>query len=421
MEHITIIIVSVIFSAFFSGMEIAYVSANKLKVEVDKQRGGLSAKMLAKIVKSESDFISTMLVGNNLALVIFGISVAELFSPMLTKYLPDSFNSEAIILIIQTVVSSFFILVFAEFLPKSLFRINPNALVSFFSLPALIIYYLLFPIIFITIKMSEFILKNIFRLKVINQKKVFDIVDIDNFLKEFSDDNHGNEEQSLEMQIFKNAIEFPDVKIRECMIPRTEIIAAELNDDILSIRKKFTETGLSKILIYDDNIDDIIGYVHVFDFFKNPQDLKSILRPLLTVPETMLANKLLKSFIQQNKSIAVVVDEFGGTAGLITIEDIMEEIFGEIDDEYDFDNLVEKQININEYIFSSRLEIDYLNEKYGFNLPESEEYETLGGLIINHYESIPEKDQIIVFDKFTFKVTQVSENRVELVHLRVNA
>ncbi len=402
-------------------MEIAYVSANKLKVEVDKKSGGLSAKLLGKIVKTDSDFISTMLVGNNLMLVIYGISAALLLEPILKATLPQSLFSEPAILIFQTIITSLVILIFAEFIPKSLFRINPNRIINFFSIPVVIFYYLLFPIVFITIKLASAILKYGFRINIEGRKKVFDIVDIDHFLKEFSsDDKDHSDSESLEMQIFKNAIEFPEVKLRECMIPRTEIVAFEQNDDLISIREKFTETGLSKILIYKEDINEVIGYVHVFDFFKNPEDIKSILRPLLIVPETMLANKLLQSFIQQNKSIAVVVDEFGGTAGLITIEDIMEEIFGEIDDEYDFDNLVEKQIKNNEYLFSARLEIDYLNEKYSLKLPESEEYETLGGLIINYHESIPDKDDVITINDFVFKVTQVTENRIEQVILKTN-
>ena len=401
-------------------MEIAYVTANKLKVEVDKKSGGVSAKMLGKLVKSESDFISAMLVGNNLALVIYGIALAAALDPFLLKNLPEPINNEASVLTIQTILSSLVILIFAEFIPKSLFRINPNGIVNFFALPVIIIYYILYPVIFITIKLSEILLGIITGKKVVSKEKVFDIIDIDHFLKEFSSSNESQHDESLEMQIFKNAIEFPEVKLRECMIPRTEIVAFEQNDDLLDIRQKFTETGLSKILIYKKNINEVIGYVHVFDFFKNPTDIDSILRPLLIVPETMLANKLLKNFIQQNKSIAVVVDEFGGTAGLITIEDIMEEIFGEIDDEYDTDDLIEKIIDENEYLFSARLEIDYLNEKYALELPESEEYETLGGLIINHFESIPAKDQTIEYDKFTFKVTQVSDNRIEQVLMKIS-
>ncbi|MFW5879192.1 MAG: hemolysin family protein [bacterium] len=421
MDNIIIIFVSILFSAYFSGMEIAFISANKLKFEVDIKSGGVSAKVLNKLIKSDSDFISTMLVGNNLSLVIYGIAVAALLDPVLAANLPQAFNNEATILIIQTIISSIVILVFAEFAPKTFFRINPNAIVRFFAIPTYILYYLLFPIIFTTIQLSEFILKQIFGLKLENKKRVFDIVDIDNFIKEFSRNNYKQDDESLEMQIFKNAIEFPEVKLRECMIPRTEIIALDQNDDLKEIRDKFSETGLSKILIYkDNNIDDIIGYVHVFDFFKNPQDVKSIIRPLLIVPETMLANKLLKSFIQQNKSIAVVVDEFGGTAGLITIEDIMEEIFGEIDDEYDIDDLVEKAVSSTEFLFSARLEIDYLNEKYGFDLPESDEYETLGGLITNYHESIPDKDQLITIENFIFKVVQVSETRIEQVVLFIN-
>ncbi len=402
-------------------MEIAFVTANKLKVEVDKKSGGFSARVLAKLFKSDSDFISTMLVGNNLALVIYGIAFAALLEPFLAGNLPEPVNNEASILILQTIISSIVILIFAEFVPKSLFRINPNAIVNFFAVPTFIIYYLLFPVIFITIKLSELILKHLFGLKLEDQKKVFNIVDIDNFLKEFFNKEQTKDDQSLEMQIFKNAIEFPDVKLRECMIPRTEIVAHDQNDELKDIREKFSETGLSKILIYkDNNIDDIIGYVHVFDFFKNPKNIKSIIRPLLIVPETMLANKLLKSFIQQSKGIAVVVDEFGGTAGLITIEDIMEEIFGEIDDEYDVDDLVEKQISNTEYLLSARHEIDYLNEKYDLDLPESDEYETLGGLITNHHESIPEKGETIIVEEFSFRVTQVSDTRIEQVVLIIN-
>ena len=249
--------------------------------------------------------------------------------------------------------------------------------------------------------------------------KTFDSVDINNFLYEFGDSGSKEAEESIEMQIFRNAIEFPEIKLRESMIPRTEIIALEESESLDTFRKKFSEKGLSKILIYRKNIDNIIGYVHAFDFFKKPKDINSIIRPIMIVPETMYVNKLLKSFIQQRKSIAAVVDEFGGTAGLITIEDIMEEIFGEIDDEYDTDDFIEKKINDNEYVFSARLEIDYLNEAYNLNLPESDEYETLGGLIINHHESIPVVNDEIIVKNYSFKIIQVSEKRIEQVHLKI--
>jgi putative hemolysin len=414
-----IILLSLLFSAFFSGMEIAYITANKLKVEVDKKSEGLSARIISRFARSDSGFISTMLVGNNVALVIYGIAMAILLEGFLREILPSALESDFVVLFLQTMVSSAIVLVFAEFFPKILFRINSNGLLNFFAIPVLIIYYLLYPVIFITIGISEFILQKLFHIKITNSPKAFDAIDIDNFLREFGSSNPENKEESIELQMFRNAIEFRDIKLRESMKPRTEIVALDESESLDTFRKKFSEKGLSKILIYRQNIDNIIGYVHAFDFFKKPTDIQSIIRPISLVPETMHVNKLLRNFIQQRKSIAVVVDEFGGTSGLITIEDIMEEIFGEIDDEYDTDNLVEKTLNPDEFIFSARLEIDYLNEEYGFNLPESDEYETLGGLIINQHESIPSRDDVITIRNYIFRIMQVSEKRIEQVHMKV--
>ncbi len=417
MDIWTIIIISLSFSAFFSGLEIAYISANKLKVEVDKKGGGLSAKIISKFAKSDSGFISAMLVGNNIALVIYGIFIAVQLRIFLENILPQSLQSDFIFLISQTIVSSIIILLFAEFLPKALFRINANKILGVLAIPAYVIYIILYPIVFITLGISDFILQKILKVKMTHLPKTFDSVDINNYLKEFSDTGSTDQKESIEMQILRNAIEFPEIKLRESMIPRTEIVALEEKESLESYRKTFSEKGLSKILIFRKDIDNIVGYVHAFDFFKKPKSIKSIIRPIMLVPETMHVNKLMKSFIQQRKSIAAVVDEFGGTAGLITIEDIMEEIFGEIDDEYDTDNFIEKQISEKEYIFSARLEIDYLNEKYNLNLPESEEYETLGGLIINQHESIPLKDEEIFIKNYSFKIIQVSEKRIEQVFL----
>lgn len=418
MNSYSIIVVSLLLSAFFSGMEIAFVSANKLKVEVDKKSGGFSARLLSRFIHSESRFISAMLVGNNIALVVYGISIATLLDPAFARLLPAPLNSELSILLLQTIVSSLIILIFAEFIPKTLFRINPNSFLSVFALPVYIIYYLLYPLVLITIGFSEFILRFFFKMDLRNRKKVFDIVDMDNFLREFSQDQERESEGSREIQIFKNAIEFPDIKVRECMIPRTEVVAVAHDEQPEDIRSIFSQTGFSKILIYRESIDNIIGYVHAFDFFKKPKDIKPIIRPIMLVPETMHINKLLKNFIQQQKSIAVVVDEFGGTSGIITVEDIIEEIFGEIDDEYDVGNLVEKLIKENEFVFSARLEIDYLNERYGLDLPDSEEYETLGGLILKHMETIPEKGQELQTEGFSFRIIQVSKKRIELVQVK---
>jgi putative hemolysin len=416
-----VIVISLLLSAFFSGMEIAFISANKLKVEVDKKGGGFSARLLSRFIHSESRFISAMLVGNNIALVVYGISIAALLQPVFVRWLPEAINSELIILLLQTIVSSLIILIFAEFLPKTLFRINPNRFLSVFALPVYLIYFLLYPLVLITIGFSEFILRFFFKMDLGNRKKVFDVVDMDNFLKEFSHDKESEMEGSREIQIFRNAIEFPDIKVRECMIPRTEVVAVAQEEPPDDIRSIFSQTGLSKILIYHESIDNIIGYVHAFDFFRKPKDIKPIIRPVMLVPETMHINKLLKNFIQQQKSIAVVVDEFGGTSGIITIEDIIEEIFGEIDDEYDVDNLLEKQVNENEFVFSARLEIDYLNERYGLDLPDSEEYETLGGLILKHLETIPEKGQELHVFGFLFRIIQVSKKRIELVQVKKSA
>ncbi len=418
MSNPTVIILALLFSAFFSGMEIAFVAANKLKVEVDKQTGGFSAKLMSRFVRSESSFISTMLVGNNIALVVYGISFAALMRAFLTmEGIPAPLQSEPTIFIMQTIASSLIILIFAEFLPKTLFRINPNRFLSLFALPVTLIYYLLYPLISFTMFLSNRIMKTVLNTDMTTSKKVFDAIDMDNFLKEFGESSTREGEEQRDIQIFRNAIEFPDVKLRECMVPRTEVVAVSQRESISAIRKIFSQTGLSKVMVYNESVDDITGYVHAFDFFSHPGSLQDIVRPVLLVPETMYANKLLKNLIQQRKSVAVVVDEFGGTAGIITIEDIIEEIFGEIDDEYDVEDMVEKETASGDYIFSARMEIDYLNEKYKLDLPESEEYETLGGLIINEEERIPGKGEELKIANLTIKVLQVSEKRIELVRV----
>ncbi len=358
-----------------------------------------------------------MLVGNNIALVVYGMSTAVLLGPLLHNLLPGPLGGDVGVFFFQTVISSFIILVFAEFLPKVLFRINPNTFLDIFAVPVTLIYYILYPLIAFTMGLSNLIIKYLLNEDMADNKKVFDAIDMDNFLREFGQSSEEDSETQREIQMFRNAIEFPDVKLRECMIPRTEVVAVSQRESISAIRSIFSRTGLSKILVYNESIDDIVGYVHAFDFFSQPSGVTEIIRPILLVPESMHANKLLKSLIQQRKSVAVVVDEFGGTAGIITIEDIMEEIFGEIDDEYDVEDMIERQTAENEYIFSARLEIDYLNDKYNLNLPESEEYETLGGLILNHNESIPAKGEEIHISGYMFKILQVSQKRIELLKL----
>ncbi len=420
MQNWEIILVTMIFSAFFSGMEIAFVTANKLKIELDKKKGFISARIISDFHKIPSNFITTMLVGNNIALVIYGIVMANILRPVIASILPESINSELLILIIQTIISTLLILVTAEFLPKIIFRINPNYMLNLFAIPVFVFHYILYPVVFVSIYIAEIILKVLFNIRIIDQKHVFGPVDLDNYMKEFFPEAHTEHELEHEVQIFQNAMDFSTVKLRECMIPRTEIIAFEDIVNISDLKQKFSETGLSKILIYSDSIDNIIGYVHSYDMFRNPSTVKSVLRTLIFVPETMLANNLLTLFIQQRKSIALVVDEFGGTAGILTLEDMMEEIFGEINDEFDVEYSIEKQIGKKEFIFSGRLEIDFLNDKYKLDLPESEDYETLAGLIIHYHQSIPAQGEEIIIKNFIFTILQVSETLIKQVQVRIN-
>ena len=420
MYNLEIIIITIICSAFFSGAEIAFVTANKLKIEIDKNQGSFSARIISHLQKNPSDFIATILVVNCIALVVYGIKMAELLTPVINKIIPENINSTFLILIIQTIISSFLILITAEFLPKILFRINANYMLSLIAIPLSIVHYILYPLVFIIIFIAEFLLKIFFRIKIVDKKHIFGNIDLDNYVKEFFSGNRSEHELGNEMQIFQNAIDFPTVKLRECMIPRPEICAIADNENITTLKHRFSETGLSKILIYNNSIDNIVGYAHSYDMFRNPLTVKSVLRPVIFVPETMLANKLLTLFIQQRKSIAVVVDEFGGTAGILTMEDVMEEIFGEIKDEFDIDNMPEKQINETEFIFPGRCEIDYLNEKYKINLPESTDYETLAGLIFHHHQNIPVKNEEINIGSFIFIILQVNNTRIEQVQVKLN-
>jgi len=406
-----------ILSAFFSGMEIAFVSANKLKIELDGKKGEVLARIISNFLKKPSRFIGAMLVGNNIALVIYGIFMAKLLEPKIESFTSNS----ASILIIQTLISTVIILITAEFLPKALFRINPNIVLKYLAIPLWIVYWILImPVLFI-IGISEMIIK-VFAPDLRNEEELnFSRVDLEHFVKENNEVNVDDQEEvDHEIQIFQNALDFSNVKARECMIPRTEIIALDVEDSIDELRDKFVSTGLSKILIYRDSIDNIIGYTHSFELFKKPKSIKSILLPLPILAMSMPANEILETFIEQRRSIAVVVDEFGGTAGIITIEDIIEEIFGEIEDEHDKEELVESKISDTEYLFAARLEVDYLNDEYGLNLPDSDNYETIAGLIIDVSESIPLLDEKIELDQFTFTVKKVLENRIDLVHLKIH-
>lgn len=420
MNNWIIVVITLLLSGFFSGIEIAFISSNRLKIELDKSRGTFTGKLISFFIKNPSRFIGALLLGNNIALVIYGIAMTKILEPWLFEILPLDLQGDILILLTQTLIATVIILFTAEFIPKIVFRIQPNAILRFFAIPIAVFYIILFIFVWIYLGISKFILKYILRVKFKSEKYSFSFSDLHDYFTEFTgngDTDHVEIQQ--EIQIFQNAIDFRNVKLRECMIPRTDIIALEDTDSIEDIRKLFVKTGHSKILIYTESIDNVIGYVHSYDLFHKPESIKEVLRPIIIVPETMLANKVLSMLIKEHKSVAVVVDEFGGTSGMITMEDIIEEIFGEIEDEHDVEDAIEKQISDNEFQFSGRMEIDYLNDKYEFNIQESEEYETLAGFILYHHESIPEIDEEIKIDKFTFIIQQAVENRIESVYMSI--
>jgi len=425
-SSLLIILISLAFSAFFSGIEIAFVSSNKLKIELDKKLGFWPAKIYSSFIQNEAKFITAMLLGNNIALVTYGIVMGELLEPKIAQYI----TSDILILLVQTVISTLVILVTAEFLPKVTFRINPNRTLALFAVPVMIVYGLLYVFVSFTLWLSELLMKYILRVETDQTNVAFNLVDLDHYVKEATAERD-QEELENEIQIFQNALEFGSTKARECMVPRTEIVALENTESIDLLRETFIETGLSKIIIYRDNIDNVIGYVHSYELFKRPDAITKILLPISIVPESMAASEVLELLIKQKRStsevlellikqkrsIAVVVDEFGGTSGLLTIEDVVEEIFGEIEDEHDKEELVEVKLNDLEFRFAARLEVDYLNEEYDLNLPESSEYETLGGLIINHYERIPSEGETVNLEHYLLKVEKVSDKRIECVHV----
>ena len=412
---IIIILISLFFSFFFAGMEIAYLSANKLKLELDKKKGGFTSHVIAVLAGNKEQYIATMLVGNNIALVIYGIEIAVLLTPALGKLI----QIPSLLLLVQTLISTIIVLVTAEFLPKSIFRLHPNAFLRFFALPVYILYIIFYPISKFTSWLSYWIIRLVFRIKVKHDgsKPIFNKVDLDFLVDQASSADDGEGDHTQELKIFQNALDFSEVRLRDCMIPRTDIEAIDVNATVDELRAKFAETNYSRLPVYSNSIDNIVGYVNSKVLFINPQSIKSKLINIDFVPETMPANKMLTRFIKEHKSIAIVVDEFGGTAGLVTIEDIMEEIFGEIDDEHDRNEFVEKKLSDNEYIFSGRLEVKHLNENYQLDIPESDDYETLAGFILFKHQNIPKLNETIEFEGFIIKILRVNETRIELVRL----
>ncbi len=416
-----IILISILLSAFFSGTEIAFVSANRLKIELDKSKHKISGKILSWFNEREANLITMLLLGNNIALVIYGIYMEDELSPILRHWLPSYLNGAIIVLLLNTVISTLIILIFAEFIPKASFRLNSNRIIQFFSIPLYILYIILLPFVYTFIILSEIILKYVFRTNISTKKYQFTVVDLDHYIQEFHDENSmENAVIESDLQIFRNAIDFRTTKVRECMVPRTEIKAIDLHDSIAGLIKLFHNTGHSKILVFEENIDNIIGYVHAFDLIKKPKTIPQILRQVILIPETLAANVMLQKMIKENSNMAVVLDEFGGTSGIITMEDLMEEIFGEIEDEFDNDVMIEEQIDENTFLLSARLEIDYLNQTYNFNLPESEEYETLGGYVTFYHQSIPQKGTKLDIENFTFEIVQAGHTKVDLIKVYRN-
>ena len=408
---IVIILTTLVLSAFFSGFEIAYVSSNKVHIEILKKQEGLIANILTRLTYRPSKLLATMLVGNNVALVVYGFEMGK----VMTLLLPPFFQN----VLWHTIISTLIILITAEFMPKVFFQIYANQLLKLFAIPAYFFYLLFYPFSSFIIWISDFVLRVFFKTKGDYVPLSFTKVELVDYISEQMGNAPKKEEVDAEVQMFQNALEFSGVKAREIMIPRTEIVAVDLNETIENLIATFVSSGFSKILIYNENIDDIVGYVHSFDMFKKPKTIKEVLIPIVTIPETIQINEVLNLLMRKRKSMAVVLDEYGGTSGIVTLEDIVEELFGEIEDEHDKDKFIEEKISDDEYLFSARLEVDYINETYHLNLPESEEYETLSGLILLHTEEIPTQGETISLPPFVFSIEACSQTRIETVRISI--
>ena len=411
---ITVAISSLLFSAFFSGVEIAFISANKLQLELDKNTGKFPSKIIAYFTKNESDFITTMLVGNNIALVVYGIVMTQILTPQFSGY----FNSALILLLVQTFITTMIVLITAEFLPKAIFRIFPNQILKVFSLPIWLFFVMFRPLALLMLNLANLILKYVLNQKISNDKQVFGKTDLDDFLSNVKSAG-GVEDTRVEVEMLQNALDLTDKKIRECMVPRTDIIAMDVLSTIDDVKEKFIDTKLSKLLIYKGTIDRVIGYVHSSDLFKNPKNVKSVLLPISFVPESMLAMDMLNQFIENNKGVALVVDEFGGTSGMITIEDVTEEIVGEIVDEHDIEELTDEQLSKNSYRLLAKIDVEMVNKKYNLELPESDEYETIAGLLLHHFEEIPTINDVIELEEYQFTIIKVNETTIQEVQLEL--
>lgn len=416
MSIIIYLLITMAFSAFFSGMELAFVSVDKLRFEMDR-KGGVSSRILSLFFRNPNDFISTMLVGNNIALVIYGILMAQIIGDnLLAGWITNHF----VMVLVQTVISTLIILVTGEFLPKTLFKINPNLALNVCAVPLFICYVVLYPISKFSSGVSYLFLR-LFGMKVNKEAsaKAFGKVDLDYFVQSSIDNAESEETLDTEVKIFQNALDFSAVKIRDCIVPRTEVVAVALDTSLEELKGRFVESGISKIIVYDGNIDNVVGYIHSSEMFRSPKDWRDHVKEVPIVPETMAAHKLMKLFMQQKKTIAVVVDEFGGTSGIVSLEDLVEEIFGDIEDEHDNTSYICKQIGEHEYVLSARLEIEKVNETFNLELPESDDYLTVGGLILNQYQSFPKLHELVSVGKYQFKIIKVTATKIELVRLKV--
>lgn len=409
-----VIICTLLFSAFCSGIEIAFISSNRLKIELDRNKGSLNGRVVGYFYRREGHFISTLLLASNAALVLFGISVANLLDPIIENNWGVS--NELLGLLIQTVISTVIVLVTAEFFPKAIFQLNPNGFLKTLALPMLFLYFILYlptmVIMFISLKILWLL-----KVRITDSEKVFSKVDLEHYVQDLNQRMKEEEEFGNEMQILQNALDFSKIRARDCMVPRPEIIAVDVTEEIQDLHRIFVDTGISKVLVYRENIDNVIGYVHSFELFRKPATITQVMRPIAFVPAAIPGKELLEMFTKKSANIAVVVDEYGGTAGVITIEDVIEEIFGDIEDEHDTEDWLEERISDREYRFSARAEIDYLIETYKLELDESDEYETLGGLIIHELESIPEKGDELEIGAYKIIIEEVSDRRIEIVRI----
>ena len=425
MDSWIVVTVTLFFSALCSGLEIAFNSINRLQLEVELTKNTFSAKLIGLFFKSQSRFITSLLLGNNIALIIYGMSMSQLLDAPVVHWLQAiSLSNDFMVLLVKTILSTLLVLLVGEFLPKMLFRINPNAILSFFAFPTFLCYCLLYPLILIYTGISEFIIRYLLRLKVDSEEYKFSTVDLNDFIAEYADTPEADEDMQQEIQLFQNVMEFRSVKLRECMGPRNEIESVKLTDDIETVKARFEETKHSKLIVIGESIDDIVGYVHLNDVVRVMAEhrnvtMKDLVRRIDFFPETYTADRLLKHFIQKRQGVAAVVDECGGTAGIVTMEDVVEEIFGEIDDEYDVEDEVEKTVDDNTFVFSARLEIDYLNNTYKLDLPVSDDYETLAGMVLHYCESIPEQGEELTIGKYRVKILKASHMKLDEVELKI--